>query len=573
MKRRSQIDQVRESLRLQQVYNTFLKYLLDVAFDRGVLGAFRLSMQQLLHDPPYELVHLSLPVKFRLMLEELGPTYVKMGQIVSSRSETLPQEWQDELNKLQSDVPPFPYEDIHEIIVEELGAPPSELYAEFNPEPIAAASTAQVHRATLHTGEEVVVKVQRPGIKTQVTADLGIMMNASRVVARRSEYARDVDLVGMVDEFGTNIIAELDYYGEMYNARRLARNMETIENVHIPFVYSSLSTSRVLTIEFINGVKVTNLEAIEAAGMDRKMLAEAAMRSLSKQLFIDGFFHADPHPGNVFVDLDTGDLTYIDTGMVGEIDVNQRISLVSLLMTIRQGDALGMAQTMLSLSKPFREVNEKAYYKDFERRIGRYMEPGSGASISEATSLAFGILRDHGLQLDPELTLAIKALIQVDAITSILHPESGLVSMAETMVRELALEQVTSENISNLLTKHARFTLREAIKRAPSLQEATLKWLEQYEKGRFTVEMDTSDLNNTLDKMRGTFSLFVVGMVLAGMIIGSAVAASFFSVSEKYLGFLPTLAFGGYAVAMIIAILLVLSLLWRLWRGGDKRRS
>jgi ubiquinone biosynthesis protein len=341
--------------------------------------------------------------------------------------------------------------------------------------------------------------------------------------------------------------------------------------VHIPYVYSQLSTSRVLTIEFIHGVKVTNLEAIEAAGFDRKLLAEATLRSLSKQLFIDGFFHADPHPGNVFVDLDTGDLTFIDTGMVGEIDVNQRISLVSLLMTIRQGDAVGMAQTMLSLSKPFREVDEKAYYKDFERRIGRYMEPGSGASLSEATNLAFSILRDHGLQLDSELTLAIKALIQVDAITSTLHPESGLVTMAEDMVRELALEQVTSENISNLLSKHVRFTLREAVKKAPSLQSATLKWLEQYEKGRFSVEMDTSDLNETLDRMRGTFSLFVVGMVLAGMIIGSAVAASFFSMQEELLGFLPVLAFGGYAIAMIIAIFLVISLLWRLWRGAGRR--
>ncbi len=567
MKRRSQLDQIRESLRLQLVYNTFLKYGMDIAFDRGILGAFRRTMQQALHDPPYELVPLSIPVKSRLLIEELGPTYVKMGQIVSSRSESLPTEWQVELTKLQSDVPPFPYDDVRAIIIEEFGQPPEEIYSEFNPNPLAAASTAQVHRARLDSGEEVVVKVQRPGIRHQVDSDLGIMMSASRVVARRSEYARDVDLVGMLDEFGTNIVAELDYFGEMYNAKRLSRSMEDIPSVHIPYVYSELSTSRVLTIEFINGVKVTDIEAIEAAGFDRKVLAEAALRSLSKQLFIDGFFHADPHPGNVLVDLDTGELTYIDTGMVGEIEVNQRISLVSLLMTIQQGDAQGMAQTMLSLSKPFREVDEKAYYRDFERRIGRYLEPGSGASISEATSLAFALLRDHGLQLDPELTLAIKALIQVDAITSLLHPESGMVAMAETMVRELALEQVTSENVTNLLTKHARFTLREAIKRAPTLQEATMKWLEQYEKGRFSLEIDTTDLNKQLDKMRSTISLIVVGMVLAGMIIGSAVAASFFSMSGDLGGFLPALAFGGYTIAMILSTLMVLNLLWRRWRG------
>ena len=200
--KRTTMDRARENLRLQQVYNVFLRYGLDSLFNRwGVIGDFRHRMQRWVWQLPYDVEPVSTPVKVRLMIEELGPTYVKMGQIVSSQASVIPAEWEVELEKLQSDVPPFPGEQVRQVIVEELGAPPEALYASFQPRPFAAASTAQVHRATLDDGQQVVVKVQRPHIQHQMKADLGIMQNAARVASTRSDYLQSIDLVGMLEEF------------------------------------------------------------------------------------------------------------------------------------------------------------------------------------------------------------------------------------------------------------------------------------------------------------------------------------------------------------------------------------
>ncbi len=199
MEQASTIDKLRENLRLQQVYNVFLRYGLDIAFDRvATVAAFRQSMQRWVWNLPENLEHPDLPVKVRLMIEELGPTYVKVGQIVSSQASVLPAEWEAQLAQLQSNVPPFPSDQVRAIIIDELGAPPEELYAAFDPEAFAAASTAQVHRATLHDGTEVVVKVQRPNIRNQMKADVGIMRNAARVLSNRVQALRAIDLKGMV---------------------------------------------------------------------------------------------------------------------------------------------------------------------------------------------------------------------------------------------------------------------------------------------------------------------------------------------------------------------------------------
>jgi ubiquinone biosynthesis protein len=526
--KRSSVDKVRESLRLQQVYNTFLRYGWDMFFQRfGLLGDFRRAMQRWVWQLPEGIAYPSTPVKVRLMLEELGPTYVKMGQIVSSQASVVPPEWAVELDKLQSEVPPFPTEQVREIIVEELGAPAEELYATFDPIPLAAASTAQVHRATLHTGESVVVKVQRPHTRTQMRADLGIMQNAAREVSRRSEYVRAIDLTGMLAQFSDSVLAELDYAGEVYNAYRLSENMSSIEGVHIPTVYSDLSTSRVITMEFVEGVKITDLASIETAGLDRTELARITLRALVKQLLIDGFFHADPHPGNVLVALDTGQVVFLDLGMVGELGLSQRLNLIQLLMAIQQGDTKALAQVLYSLSKPFvPKVDDKAYYRDFERRIGRYMYGGAKLSLGRSVGVMFDLLRDHGLRLDPELTLAIKALVQGEAITTRLYPEGGIVNEGTDLVKALAVEEITADRIVEVAKDQLMGSAREIMKRIPTLQEATVSWLDQYQKGRFEVYLDTSGLSKEVNKLSSLGRQIVVGILLVGMIIGSAIATS-----------------------------------------------
>ena len=561
---------VRENLRLQQVYNVLLRYSMDMLFDQGIVGSFRRRMQQWIYKPERPIERLSNPVKVRLLLQELGPTYVKMGQIVSSRAEVLPPEWAVEFKKLQSDVPPFPYEEVEVIFQEEFKESPEDLFVTFDPEPLAAASTAQVHLATLDGGEMVVVKVQRPNIQNQVKADMGILLNGTAVLERRAEWARNANLVGVLKEFGENVIYELDYTGEAYNARRISRNMAGIPNVHIPKIYPHYSTTRVLTMEFIDGVKVTNSEAISAAGLDRHALAEAAIRSLVKQLLIDGFFHADPHPGNVLVSLDTGMLNYIDLGMVGEIDLNQRFNLIQLLMVVKQHDVDGLAQVMMSLSKPFKEVDKRGYYRNFDRKVGRYLDPDSGADFSRAVNAALDMLTAHGMRLDPELTLALKALMQLEAITSSLLPDSSVVDMAESNIRELVIDEVTTERVTEAIKKEATKTGRELLQRMPTLQEATLKWLNMYEKGRFVVEIDTSDLTNEIRRTRPLARMAIVGILITGMIIGSAIAAGVSTLYGDSDSFITRLTLIAYIFSIVVGIGALTILVWRLWRGGEE---
>jgi ubiquinone biosynthesis protein len=575
--KRSGLDSVRESLRLQQVYNVFLRYGWDLAFQRWrLLGTLRHNMQRWVWHLPEDAAELTTPAKVCLMLEELGPTYVKMGQIVSSQASVVPEEWEVELEKLQSDVPPFPGAQVREILEEELGAAPEQLYAEFDIEPLAAASTAQVHRATLFSGEQVVVKLQRPGIRTQMKADLGIMQRAAAVAAGRSEQLRAIDLEGMIDQFSDSVLAELDLLGEAYNAIRLSENMAGLEGVHLPTIYPELSTSRVLTMEFIRGVKISDIGAIEAAGLERETVARNALRAVIKQLLIDGFFHADPHPGNILVNLQTGQINFLDCGMVGQLDLSQRVNLIQLIFALQQGDVAGMGQILRNLSVPFAgKVDEKAYARDFQRVISRQLYVG-GSGFGQTVNLGLDLLRSHGLRLDPNLTMAVKALMQAEAFTTLLYPEGGIVAEGAEMVREMALEAVTADKVVEVVKDQVMMTARELLKRVPSLQEATLGWLDQYQKGRFEVHVDTSGLDRSVDKLARFGRQVVIALMLVGMIVGSAIATSviaFLQPDEETWGFASRLAYLGFVVPMVIAIFMVLRLLWRWVRGYSPLRD
>lgn len=571
--RSSSIDQVRESLRLQQIYNTISSYGLDMALDRGSLGLFRRRMQQFIYQPDDPVEPLTIPVKVRLMLQELGPTYVKMGQIISSRAEVLPPEWAHELNKLQSNVPPFSSEEVREIITEELGDTPERLFGEFNPTPFAAASTAQVHRAMLADGTKVVVKVQRPGIRKQMRADIGVMGSLSSVLERRSQYARDIDLPGMIREFGEGIIRELDYGGELYNMKRLSRNMEGMPGVSVPKSYPQLSSSKVLTMDFMEGVKINNVAAIDAAGLNRLEIGAAILRALIKQLLIDGFFHADPHPGNVLVNLETGAVGFLDMGMMGEIGFNQRLNLINLLMVSRQKDPAGLARAIRSLSVPFRKnVDDSAFYKDFQRVIGRYMDPDSPTSFGPLMNVVFDVLATHGLRFDSELTLAIKAMMQAEAIYTALYPEGGgLVEMGFDTVKELLLQETTADNVKDILTRQTSLLAQDLMKEIPSLKDATLGWLGMYRRGRFELHVDTSDLAREVSAIRRIAQQVILGIVLVGMLVGSAIAASFSAVAGAIGSVLAQWALTVFFVSVVITGIFIAILVFRLlWPNRDE---
>ena len=377
----------------------------------------------------------------------------------------------------------------------------------------------------------------------------------------------------MLEQFGTGALNELDYTGEAYNAFRLTKSMETLPGVHIPLVHTDLSTSKILTLEFVKGVKISEVERIRAAGLDPVEIARNAFRAIVKQVLIDGFFHADPHPGNILVNLNTGVITFIDTGMVGELGLPARVNIAQLLLAVNQGDVTSMAQIMRDLSVPFiKHVDEQAYYRDFERRIGRYFYIGGGLSFAQAVGVAFDVMRENGLRLDPNLTLAIKALMQAEAFTSALDPNGNIVSEAVGMVKDMLLTSTTLDMVGVEVKKQLTLTGRELVKRIPSLSEATLRWVDQYQKGRFEVYVDTSGIAKEVARLDRIGRFVTIGILLAGMIIGSAIATSLLiqaSANEPGWRLLSRAAYLGYIVTMIIALVLVIGLIWRWIRGGS----
>ena len=562
----SGFDTISENLRLQQIYSTLGSFGAEAILESTPLAAPRRRMQRWVHRLPAPVPEYSTATRTRVLLEGLGPTYVKMGQIVSSQVNVLPDDWRVELDRLQNEVPTFPYAMVREIIIEELGAPPEELYAEFSETPLAAASLAQVHRARMHDGREVAVKVQRPNLDQQVKADLGVTQTAGRAMEARSQWAREIGLRGMLDEFSANLIEELDYYGEAYNMARLASNMSELPGVSVPELYRELSARRVLTQEFIVGVKISDLEAIDAAGLDRGVLGTNALRAAIKMLLIDGFFHADPHPGNLYVDLSNGHVTFLDCGMVGELSVTQRINLLALLWTVVNGDMTAMASQLRSLSVPFRPVDDASFVRTFERRMARYGK-GSGADFDDVFNAGMAVLRDVGLRLDPNLTLAMKAMMQASAFFVPLAPPGKSFSDAAL---ELALEQAqapsTEVMVKEMAAKEAKQAAMRALHAAPEYLKSAIGWNEQFKKGRLTVTVDTSQLNEQMAEVRSITSMVVVALLVCGGIIGSAVAATAYTGTgmERYATF-------GFFASLVIGGVLLFVYLTRLFRKRGRR--
>ena len=565
----TQIGGIGENLRLQQIYSTIVHYGSESLIDTSALGPLRRRMQGWIYrlDGPTPL--LTQAERTRVLLENLGPTYVKLGQIMSSQSNVLPDEWRYQLDLLQNEVPTFSYETARQIITNELGAPPEELFAWFSPEPLAAASLAQVHKATLHDGRDVAVKIQRPNLDAMVNADLGVARTFGRAIETRSKTAKEIGVAGLLDEFSTNLLEELDYYSEAYNMARLTANMAELPGVHIPELHRDLSSKRVLTQEFITGVKISNIDAIRAAGIDPAVLGENALRAAIKMLLIDGFFHADPHPGNLIVNLESGTVTFLDSGMVGELTVSQRLNMLVLLWTVVQGDVAAMGQQLRALSVPFRKVDEAQFQRNFEKKMARYsVHSGAGkADVNDVLSTGMGVLRDNGLRLDPQLTLAIKSMTQASAFFKPLAPEGRtFTTEALEMAKEQAQAPSTEAMVVDLVKKQATRMAGEAVHAAPEYVKSLMSWNNQLKKGKITVAVDTSSLDSQVRKIQSLTSLIVVAVVVAGGIIGSAIAAS--ALQSEADSQMRKWAYITFFASIGVGFVVVITQLMKSWRSG-----
>lgn len=514
-----------ENLRFQQVYDTLYRYGMDIFLGGTAIGRVRSWIQRVVFREEEPFAGVSTPARIRLMLQSLGPTYVKIGQMVASRGEALPPDWLAELQKLQSDAAPFPYDQAREIIIKELGRPPEELFATFEEEPFAAASTAQVHRATLHDGTLVAVKVQRPNIVAKTKADLGVMQELARQLARRVEIARKLDVEGILREFAAGVIGEMDYRNEAYYARRIAGAMVKFERLHVPVVYGDLSGERVMTAEFVKGFKISNVAALDAAGLDRKEIGTVFIRALIKQVLVDGFFHGDPHPGNIFVEPETGRITFLDFGLVGRLTQNQRMDLLDLINGLQLKDSSAVSRALENLSTKGTDFDERGFAEAVDRIVRQYLVYGEGGGIGDAMSAVMGAVYNHGLRLDNDLTLAMKAIIQAQETASILDPAIDIGKAAMEEARDALIAGLTLDNVEKAATATGLRVGKELVRRLPTLESAAFMWIDQFGKGKLTVAIDTSDLDSQFRQLDETGRRLTVGLLTVGQLIGTAILA------------------------------------------------
>jgi ubiquinone biosynthesis protein len=547
-----------ENLRLQQVYNAIYSTALDIALANTPVGEVRRWFNRRIIGNKDEFAEAGGPERIRLMLQQLGPTYVKIGQMMASRSDVLPPEWVEELSKLQSEAAPFAYEDVVAIVTKELGGPPEELYRSFDPVPFAAASTAQVHEAVMHDGTHVAVKVQRPRIVAKTQADLGVIQEMARVAERRLAVARKIGIASMVEEFARGVLKELDYRNEAYHARRLADGMQRFPEVHVPLVYDDLSGQRVLTMEFVRGIKISKADELREAGFDTTVLGTVFIRSIIKQVLVDGFFHGDPHPGNILADPKSRQIIFLDLGLVGQLNSQQRIDLLGLIYSIKEVDIPGIGDGLLALGKPTITFDEAGFRADIDRLARQYLVYGKASSLGNALGSFLGAVFDNGLRLDSQLTLAMKSVIQAEETARALSFDIDLGEAAVTEARAALLETFTPDRIQKQVQGSVVRIGKELARRVPSLEGAALSWIDQFNKGKFVVEVDTSGLEKSIKSVSDIGRQATVGVIVVGQLIGTAIVMAILLQPEltQFQGaaYLAMIAFG---ISLIVSFVVL----------------
>jgi ubiquinone biosynthesis protein len=470
---------VSRALRLARILRTIGRYRLDEFVDQQQLPtmlrvALRLSPWRL-HSPP----DLSRGARLRRALEELGPVFIKFGQMLSTRRDLLPEDIADELAKLQDDVPPFPEQQSIAIIEQAFGKPVTELFAKFETTPMASASVAQVHRATLHSGEKVVVKVVRPDIEPIIHQDIALLFTLAKLAARYHPNGRRLRPVEVVSDYELVILDELDMAREAANTSQLRRNFENNKLLYVPEVYWDYTCRSVLTMERISGIPVTDIETLRARGTDLKLLGERGVEIFFTQVFQHSFFHADMHPGNIFVDAtDPTDPTYIgvDCAIVGSLSDADQYYLGRNLLGIFHRDYREVAQLHVECGW----VPPETRVQDFEAAMRAVCEPIFERPISQ---ISFGQLLVYlfqtasrfDMEVQPSLVLLQKTLLNVEGLGRQLYPDLNLWDTAQPFLEEWLQQRYSPQSVVKRLQHH----LPSWIEQLPLLPDALLGSLQQ----------------------------------------------------------------------------------------------
>jgi ubiquinone biosynthesis protein len=494
-------------------------------------------------------------------LEALGPTFIKLGQLLSTRSDLLPPAYLEALARLQDNVDPFPYEDVERIVQDEIGVRLSKAFETFDPAPLAAASLGQVHRAVLRGGREVAVKVQRPNIRERVIKDLDALDEVAALLDRFRAATRNMDAARVLEEFRRTIMAELDYREEARNMVMLARQLGDFERFVVPLPVDDFTSERVLTMDFIHGTKITSVSPVEWTEVDGESLAEDLFRAYLKQIVVDGVFHADPHPGNVLLTPDHR-IALIDVGMVGRLSVGVQEQLFKLLLAISEGRGDDAATVTIALGDKRPDFEEPAMRRSVVDLVSRYKGAIKDINVGRLVMEMARCGSQHGLKMAPDLALLGKALLNLDEIGRVLDPEfdinAAMRRNAMMLMRRQMFKSVTPANVFA-----SALEVREFAERLPSRVNRILDALAGND---LRLKIEVIDHGSIIDGFQKVANRIALGLVLAALIVG---AAMLMRVPTQF-----TL-FGYPGVAILLFLAAAGGGFWMAWTilAGDVRRT
>lgn len=438
--------------RLQQIINVFLKYGFGGIIDQIQLGRYIPFKKRLRSFGQWPaLKGPSVPERLRLAFAELGPSFIKLAQLLSSRPDLITPRYANEFKKLQDEVPPFDVNEAKKIITDELGCPIESVFSYFSDTPIAAASIAQVHKATLLNGDEVVVKVQRPQIKELIESDLNILNIIARLLTKHVPESRFFNPIGIVDEFGRTVTKELDFIAEARNCMRLRKDLKGDANIYIPRVYDEYVSEKVFVMELIHGARIDDLKAIDEMGVDKVALSKILIDAYFKQILENGFFHADPHPGNIFVRPD-GVVCFLDFGIVGRVSEELKEIMANTFIALLNKDFDSLINQYIELGIVSDDSDLDSFKRDFKSDIRELLEPLYGMKLEQIDFAHYieafvRLATKYNLKIPSDLLLMDKTLIILENIARQLNPGLDFVSEAEPYASKIAIKRISPSRL------------------------------------------------------------------------------------------------------------------------------
>lgn len=495
------------------------------------------------------------PEKLRMILEELGPTYIKLGQIMSLHPDFLPKAYCDELLKLNSDVTPMPFDDVEDVINHSYGQDWRELFQFIEEAPLGSASIAQVHRARLKNGEEVIIKVERKGIYDTMARDIGLLHRLVKLIPPVGDFKNLVDLDMVLDELWSVAQEEMDFLKEAANMDEFSRNNASVQYVTTPKLYHEYSTGHVLVMEYIDGYSLDDVESLQNAGYDMDEIGTKFVNNFIKQVMDDGFFHADPHPGNVKIR--DGKIVWIDMGMMGRLSEKDRHTMIKGIRGIALHDISMVENSVLEIGEFRGKPDRERLYQDLKKFIADYGTTSMGSlDVAAAIAGLVEIMKQNRISLPHGVSMLCRGLTHIQGVLAVISPDINMMQIAVNRYTEDFLKNI---NWKSEFQKQARIVYR-SVNKGVEIPGLVTDILKEHLEGQSVVNIDLHSSEDLTNVISAAIRNIVVGLCVAALLIASSVICTT-DMTPKILG-IPALGFAGYAFAMVVSIFLTVRYLW-----------